>query len=135
MVPIATLEQLTAGAGIRGVIADAAVIVVKIVWHGSDVVTLSYRSADGAVAERLIFSDPGELMRRLIKEQIARSLNVPGRWDLAIVSVNRELVEPPIYLRTPFRQTPEDAATSVNYSIADLIRQGDLVPPNPVAVA
>jgi SNF2 family DNA or RNA helicase len=39
------------------VIPDAHVTVVNVAWHGSEVVTLTYRSADGTVAEKLLFRD------------------------------------------------------------------------------
>ena len=40
---------------------DAQVTVVNVAWHGTEVVTLTYRSADGAVAEKLLFreDEPG----------------------------------------------------------------------------
>ncbi len=40
-----------------GVVADGAVNVVDVTWHGSEVLTLTYRSADGAVAERLVYRE------------------------------------------------------------------------------
>ncbi len=54
---IAGLADLTKGAVISGVIADGAVTVVDVTWHGSDVLTLTYRTAEGAVAERLIYRE------------------------------------------------------------------------------
>jgi SNF2 family DNA or RNA helicase len=48
---------LTKGALVSGVVADAMVTVVDVTMHGSDVLTLTYRSADGLVAERLIYRD------------------------------------------------------------------------------
>ncbi|MGO9207851.1 MAG: helicase-related protein [Candidatus Limnocylindrales bacterium] len=54
---MAHLEDLTAGALVGGVVPDAAVTVVNLAWHGSEVVTLTYRAADGAVAEKLLFRD------------------------------------------------------------------------------
>jgi SNF2 family DNA or RNA helicase len=54
---IARLEDLTAGALVAGVLPDASVTVVTLEWHGSEVVTLTYRAADGGVAEKLLFRD------------------------------------------------------------------------------
>jgi superfamily II DNA or RNA helicase len=48
---------LTSGALVAGVVPDAQVTVVNIAWHGSEVVTLTYRAADGAVAEKLLFRE------------------------------------------------------------------------------
>ncbi len=61
------------------------------------------------------------------RNEIGKSLNVPDRWYLAIVSVDGENVAEPIYLRRPFSLAPDPAATSVNYSIKDLLAQGELV--------
>jgi len=61
------------------------------------------------------------------RNEIAKSLNVPERWYLAIVSVDGERAGAPIYLRRPFAFAPDPAATSVNYSIRDLLAQGELV--------
>ena len=55
--PIARLDDLTKGALVTGVVADHAVTVVDVSWHGSEVLTLTYRTADGAVAERLVYRD------------------------------------------------------------------------------
>src|SRR5260370_16015239 len=54
---IARLEELTKGALVSGVVADATVTVVDITMHGSEVLTLTYRTADGMVAERLVYRD------------------------------------------------------------------------------
>ena len=51
------LEGLSKGALVSGVVADALVTVVDVSWHGSEVLTLTYRTADGAVAERLIYRE------------------------------------------------------------------------------
>ena len=62
------------------------------------------------------------------RNEIGKCLNVPDRWYLAIVSVDGERVAEPIYLRTPVlgrRRTRRP--TSVNYSIKDLLAQGELV--------
>ena len=57
-----TLEQLTPGAIISGIVPDAAVSVVSVQWHGSDALTLVYREPTGRVADRLVMrSEVGEL--------------------------------------------------------------------------
>jgi hypothetical protein len=61
------------------------------------------------------------------RNEIAKSLNVPDRWYLAIVAVDGEKVADPIYLRRPFAIAPDPAATSVNYAIKELLSQGELV--------
>ena len=51
---IARLEELTPGASVRGVVPDALVTVVAAQSHGA-AVTLTYRTPDGRVAERLLY--------------------------------------------------------------------------------
>ena len=48
----------------------------------------------------------------------------PERWYLAIVEVGERDAAQPSYVRAPFRQAPEEAATSVNYTITDLLAAG-----------
>jgi superfamily II DNA or RNA helicase len=59
------------------------------------------------------------------RNEIVKSLNVPDRWYLSIVSVAGDRAAEPVYLRSPFRQAPEAAATSVNYTIKDLISKAE----------
>ena len=61
------------------------------------------------------------------RNEIGKSLNVPDRWYLAIVTVDGDRVATPIYLRRPFATAPDPAATSVNYAIKELLAQGELV--------
>ncbi len=62
--------------------------------------------------------------------EIMKSFNVPDSWVLALVAVHPDdTADTPVYLRSPFRLKPEDAATSINYSIADLLRQGQRLEP------
>lgn len=48
---------MTKGALIAGVTPDHAITVVDVSWHGSQVLTLTYRTADGEVAERLVYRE------------------------------------------------------------------------------
>ena len=59
------------------------------------------------------------------RNEIQKSLNVPDRWYLAIVEVRDGLPGDPLFLRRPFAFAPDPAATSVNYSIKDLLAQGE----------
>ncbi len=54
---IARLEELTKGALVAGVVADRAVTVVDVTWHGPEVLTLTYRTTDGQVGERLVYRE------------------------------------------------------------------------------
>jgi superfamily II DNA or RNA helicase len=51
------LEDLTPNTSIRGILPDAAVSVVSVQWHGSDVLTLVYRSPSGKVADEILYRD------------------------------------------------------------------------------
>jgi len=61
------------------------------------------------------------------RNEIGKCLNVPDRWYLAIVTIDGDQVAAPIYLRRPFSMAPDPAATSVNYSIKDLLAQGERI--------
>lgn len=61
------------------------------------------------------------------RNEIMKSLNVPDRWFLAIVEVGDGAAARPLYLRRPFAIAPDPAATSVNYSIKELVGQAQLV--------
>ena len=56
-----TLEDLQPDSQVTGVHPDGPVTVVRAQWHGSQAVTLTYRSASGAVQERMLFrgDEPG----------------------------------------------------------------------------
>ncbi len=53
-VPPLTFVDITAGARLAGVVPNAAVTVVALQVHGPESATLTYRTADGALGERLI---------------------------------------------------------------------------------
>ena len=59
--------------------------------------------------------------------EVAKSFNVPDQWFLAIVEVRGDDALAPTYLRRPFTKTLEDAASSANYPIKDLLAQGEQV--------
>jgi hypothetical protein len=61
------------------------------------------------------------------RNEIQKSLNVPDRWYLAIVEVNDGQPSDPLYLRRPFAFAPDPAATSVNFSIKELLAQSERV--------
>ena len=59
------------------------------------------------------------------RNEIITALNKPDEFILAIVEVDGTQTHT-IYLRTPFSSEPDQAACSVNYEIADLIRIGTI---------
>lgn len=59
--PHATLEDLRHNVRVTGVHPDGPVTVVRAEWHGSQAVTLTYRTDTGSVQERMLFrgDEPG----------------------------------------------------------------------------
>ncbi|OQC08748.1 MAG: hypothetical protein BWX80_00175 [Candidatus Hydrogenedentes bacterium ADurb.Bin101] len=49
------LEDLRPDATLRGMLPDMLVTVVNVEWHGSDALTLVYRSSDGRVADEILY--------------------------------------------------------------------------------
>jgi superfamily II DNA or RNA helicase len=53
----ACLEDLKPGALVAGVVTGEPVTVVQVEWHGTDVVTLTYRRPGGGVGSELLYRD------------------------------------------------------------------------------
>jgi len=51
------LEQLAPDAVVRGIVPDALVTVVSVQWFGSEALELTYKTADGKVANLLLYRD------------------------------------------------------------------------------
>ncbi|MEA4880894.1 MAG: hypothetical protein VB045_05400, partial [Synergistaceae bacterium] len=49
------LEDLQPESSVGGILPDASVTVVKVEWHGSEALTLIYRSPSGGVAEEILY--------------------------------------------------------------------------------
>ncbi len=49
------LEQLQPNAALRGILPDALVTVVNVQWFGSEALELTYKTADGKVANELLY--------------------------------------------------------------------------------
>jgi len=62
----------------------------------------------------------------ITKNEILTALNKPEEYILAIVDVDGEQTKT-VYLKTPFREHPDFAATSVNYDIRDLVKGAETV--------
>ena len=59
------------------------------------------------------------------KNEILTALNRPDEFILAIVEVDGENTWT-VYLKKPFKNAPDFTATSVNFDIADLIRNSEI---------
>lgn len=60
------------------------------------------------------------------KNEILTGLNKPEEYILAIVEIDGQNTRT-IYLKRPFRNAPDFTATSVNFDIADLVRNAEIV--------
>lgn len=60
------------------------------------------------------------------KNEILTGLNKPEEYILAIVEVDGQTTHT-VYLKRPFRNAPDFTATSVNFDIADLVKNAEIV--------
>lgn len=54
---MARLEEIKRESRLRGLISGGEVSIVDVVWHGSDVVELTYKDLAGRVGNELVFRD------------------------------------------------------------------------------
>jgi superfamily II DNA or RNA helicase len=54
---MASLEDIKAGASIRGVLPNGLVMVVNVKWFGSDAIELTYKDSAGKVGNELLYRD------------------------------------------------------------------------------
>ncbi|MEZ5288046.1 MAG: helicase-related protein [Vicinamibacterales bacterium] len=105
---MATLEQLTPGAAIRGVLADALATVVSVKWFGSEALELTYKDPAGKLANELLYRhdeprlvvveqgrpwsfDGDGALFRLVSE--AQRIRLAHLFD-PVLAVHTSLVEP-----------------------------------------
>lgn len=86
------------------------------------------RTADGASLRFIEVKGraAGALTVTVSKNEILTALNKPEEYILALVEVDGEHSKAS-YLRKPFREKPDFAATSVNYAIDDLLSQSEII--------
>jgi len=103
-----TLEDLQPDASVRGILPDALVSVVSVQWHGSQALTLVYRTPDGKVADEILYRhdeprleiveagrpwsfDGGGALFRLVSE--AHRIRLAHLFD-PVLAVHTSLVDP-----------------------------------------
>ncbi|MEA1950152.1 MAG: helicase-related protein [Planctomycetota bacterium] len=59
------------------------------------------------------------------KNEILRALNKPDDFILAIVQVDGDTTESPVYVRKPFKREPDFGVTSVNYNLNELLARAE----------
>ncbi len=62
----------------------------------------------------------------LTRNEILTALNKPDDFILAVVEIDGDTARAPRYIRQPFHREPDFSATSVNYSLAELLQLGAL---------
>ena len=60
------------------------------------------------------------------KNEILTGLNKPDNFILAIVLVDGNEVDDPVYVRHPFQREPDFGVTSVNYNLTDLVSRKEV---------
>ncbi len=73
---------------------------------------------DGALF-RLVSED--HRIQLVTKNEILTALNKPDDFALALVLIDGETVDEPVYLQRPFRHEPDFAVTAVNYEMDKLL--------------
>ncbi|MGA7577731.1 MAG: helicase-related protein [Desulfobaccales bacterium] len=61
----------------------------------------------------------------ITKNEILTALNKPEEFILAIAEVEEDIAKPLVYIRRPFQKEPDFGATSVNYTLKELLRRGE----------
>ncbi|MEI6310118.1 MAG: RNA helicase, partial [bacterium] len=102
------LEDLQRGAQVRGILPNAAVTVVGVQWHGSNVIELTYKDDQGRLASELLYRDresqlsiehPGRIWSFDADSESFRLVSEAYRIHLAhlfdpLLAVHTSLVEP-----------------------------------------
>ncbi len=74
---MATLEDLLPGATVKGILPNHIVTVINAKWHGSDVVELTYKDANGQPHTELLFRDR-EPTLEIVTDSLPWSFNGDG---------------------------------------------------------
>jgi superfamily II DNA or RNA helicase len=82
------LEQLQPNAAIRGIVPDAVVTVVSVQWFSDDAMELTFKTADGRVANQLLYRD-NESQLSLVEEGRPWSFDGDGAEFRLVSEANR----------------------------------------------
>jgi hypothetical protein len=99
---------------------------------GYDIESLIPASVRGVGQEPLRFIEvkcraKGAATVTVSKNEILTAFNKPDEYILAIVEVDGGGSTATVYLRKPFRERHDFAATSVNYNIAELVDGSEII--------
>ncbi len=84
------LEQLTKDTQVRGILPNSIITVVDVQWHGSDVVELTYKEANGTLGNELLFRD---------REGTLEIVTEGGAWSFNADGANFRLVSEALRIR------------------------------------
>ena len=57
---MARLEDITVGSSVAGIAGGASVDIVAVKWHGTNAMTVTFKSANGNVDEQIIYREDEE---------------------------------------------------------------------------
>ena len=100
----------------------------KIGYDIESLIPQEKRGADGATIRFIEVKGraKGANTITVTKNEILAALTTPDKYILAIVEVDGKTAKT-IYLKKPFRERPDFAATSVNYNIAELTNGAEII--------
>ena len=74
---MATLEELTRGAVVRGILVTGNVTIIDIQWHGNTVIEVTYKDAAGQPGNQLLYRD-NEASLAIVTEGAPWSFDADG---------------------------------------------------------
>jgi superfamily II DNA/RNA helicase len=100
----------------------------KIGYDVESLIPLANRGEDGNALRFIEVKGrtSGATTVTVSKNEILTAFNKPDEYILAIVEVDGDKTKT-IYLRRPFRERPDFAATSVNFNIAELVKSSEII--------
>ena len=120
------LEDLTKGATVTGVLPNQVITVIDTQWHGSDVVTLTYRDTNGVTGDELIFRDRSAELE-IVTSSLPWSFNGDGRLLRLVSEAHRiqlaHLFDPMLAVHTSLVEPLPHQITAV---------YGDMLPRQPL---
>ena len=120
------LEDLTKGATVKGILPDRVITVIDTQWHGSDVVTLTYRDTNGVTGDELIFRDRSAELE-IVTSSLPWSFNGNGRLLRLVSEAHRiqlaHLFDPMLAVHTSLVEPLPHQITAV---------YGDMLPRQPL---
>ena len=74
---MARLEDLTVGAMVKGLVNNESVEIVAVKWHGNSVMTVTYKNAQGMLANQLVYRE-NEVQLEVLEDNLPWSFDADG---------------------------------------------------------